>query len=112
MAHKRAERILILILSVVILALTISRFTPEHKETKQAIVEKVLYSNYAIEHTHPSALGLKQDIWTREGFTCPRCQYPNMELEHGSATTCPNCGLHFRRYGNSLICSDGPIPEH
>ena len=112
MAHKRAERILILILSVVILALTISRFTPEHKETEQMIVESVSYSNYSIERTRPSKLGIEQSITTVEGFTCPRCQYQNTELEHGSASGCPICGLHFRRYGNSLICSDEPIPEH
>ena len=75
-------------------------------------IEVVTMHTYRIYCKRPSALGLGQEIETQEGFTCPKCQSVNPEIEHGEAGQCPNCGLHFRLYGNGLYCSDKFIEPH
>jgi hypothetical protein len=72
-------------------------------------VESVLMNEYHIYRTRTSALGIRQDIETCEGFRCPRCDCPNPLVEHGWRSRCPNCDLYFQLWGNGLYCSDEPF---
>jgi hypothetical protein len=66
--------------------------------------ETLIAADYEVRTFRKSQIDPTKSITAKVQLRCPKCKTLGPDIEHGHGRTCPKCGLHITRWGNSLDC--------